>query len=94
MMLRDVVEDMGAAAGGGGDSAKSGNQNEPLAGAPEYAVALAAHRAALHETALTELGRVLDAKGTRLPPDRFDGTKAELLRYAATYGLLEVRKPD
>ena len=30
--------------------------------------------------------------GIALPPERFDGTLAELLRYAAAYGLLEMRE--
>ncbi len=61
-----------------------------LAGAPEYAVQLAAHRAALHPAELEELQRVLDAQGTKLPRDFFDSSHAELLRYAATHGMLEV----
>ena len=54
---------------------------------------LAAHRAALHPAELQELQRVLDAQGTRLPKELFDSSNAELLRYAATHGLLEVRSP-
>ena len=65
-------------------------QGGALAGAPEYAVQLAAHRAALHPAELQELQRVLDAQGTRLPRELFDSSNAELLRYAATHGLLEV----
>lgn len=61
-----------------------------LAGAPEYAVQLSAHRAALHPAELEELQRVLDAQGTKLPRDLFDSSHAELLRYAATHGMLEV----
>ena len=61
-----------------------------LAGAPEYAVQLAAHRAALHHAELEELQRVVDAQGTKLPRDLFDSSHAELLRYAATHGMLEV----
>ena len=61
-----------------------------LAGAPEYAVQLAAHRAALHPAELEELQRVLDAQGTKLPRDLYDSSHAELLRYAATHGMLEV----
>ncbi len=83
MMLRGVVEDKGAAA--------PGDEGAPLAGAPEYAVHLASHRAALHEAELAELGRMLAASGVALPPERFDDTHAELLRNAAAYGLLEVR---
>ncbi len=63
----------------------------PLLGAPEFASHLAAHRAAEHADELAEMARVLDAKGVQLPPERFDGSKAELLRYAASCGLLEVR---
>ena len=63
----------------------------PLLGAPEFASHLAAHRAAEHADELAEMARVLDAKGVQLPPERFDGSKAELLRYAAGCGLLEVR---
>ena len=63
----------------------------PLLGAPEFASHLAGHRAALHAAELAELARVLDAHGTRLPPDRFDASQAELLRYGACCGLLEVR---
>lgn len=39
---------------------------------------------------LAEMTRVLEAHDVRLPPDRFDASQAELLRYAASYGLLEV----
>jgi len=65
-------------------------QGGALVGAPEYAVQLAAHRAALHPAELQELQRVLDAEGTRLPKELFDSSQAELLRYAATHGMLEV----
>ena len=61
-----------------------------LAGAPEYAVQLAAHRAALQTAELEELQRVLAAQGTKLPKELFDSSHAELLRYAATHGMLEV----
>ena len=64
-----------------------------LAGAPEYAVQLSAHRAALHPAELEELQRVLDAQGTKLPKEHFDSSHAELLRYAATHGMLEVIAP-
>lgn len=63
----------------------------PLQGAPGFASHLAAHRAALHADELAEMARVLDAEGARLPHDRFDASQAELLRYAACCGLLEVR---
>ncbi|CAL5227620.1 g10624 [Coccomyxa viridis] len=65
-----------------------------LAGAPEYAVQLSAHRAALHPAELEELQRVLDAQGTKLPRDLFDSSHAELLRYAATHGMLESDSPE
>lgn len=63
-----------------------------LAGAPEYAVQLSAHRAALHPAELEELKRVLEAQGTKLPKELFDSSHAELLRYAATHGMLEVTR--
>ncbi len=66
----------------------------PLLGAPEFASHLAGHRAALHAAELAEMARVLDAHGARLPPDRFDASQAELLRYGASCGLLEVRRPS
>ncbi|KAK9906365.1 hypothetical protein WJX75_000628 [Coccomyxa subellipsoidea] len=66
----------------------------PLQGAPGFASHLAAHRAALHADELAEMARVLDAKGVRLPPDRFDASQAELLRYAACCGLLEASSPE
>ena len=84
LMLREVA---------GEEEAGADRQGGALAGAPEYAVQLAAHRAALHPAELQELQRVLDAQGTRLPKELFDSSNAELLRYAATHGLLEVRSP-
>ena len=84
LMLREVA---------GKEEAGADRQGGALAGAPEYAVQLAAHRAALHPAELQELQRVLDAQGTRLPRELFDSSNAELLRYAATHGLLEVRAP-
>jgi hypothetical protein len=65
-------------------------EGQPLLGAPEFAVELASHRAALHTEELAELARVLDAHDVKLPTDRFDASQAELLRYGATFGLLEV----
>ena len=79
LMLREVAGEEEADRQGGA-----------LVGAPEYAVQLAAHRAALHPAELQELQRVLDAQGTRLPKELFDSSQAELLRYAATHGMLEV----
>ena len=79
LMLREVAGEEEADRQGGA-----------LVGAPEYAVQLAAHRAALHPAELQELQRVLDAEGTRLPKELFDSSQAELLRYAATHGMLEV----
>lgn len=81
-MLREVAEEEEDAAAAG--------QGDALVGAPEYSVQLAAHRAALHSAELAELQRVLDAQGTRLPIELFDASQAELLRYAATHGMLEV----
>ncbi|CAL8462219.1 g1750 [Coccomyxa elongata] len=66
----------------------------PLLGAPEFASHLAGHRAALHAAELAEMARVLDAHGARLPPDRFDASQAELLRYGASCGLLEASSPE
>ena len=84
LMLREVA---------GEEEPGADRQGGALAGAPEYAVQLAAHRAALHPAELQELQRVLDAQGTRLPRELFDSSNAELLRYAATHGLLEVMEP-
>ena len=84
LMLREVA---------GEEEPGADRQGGALAGAPEYAVQLAAHRAALHPAELQELQRVLDAQRTRLPKELFDSSNAELLRYAATHGLLEVREP-
>ena len=78
-MLREVAGDL-----------ETEKQGDALVGAPEYAVQLATHRAALHIAELAELQRVLDAQGTRLPKEQFDASQAELLRYAATHGMLEV----
>jgi len=77
-----------------GEEEDSGEQElpgGPLLGAPDFASQLAAHRAALHADKLGEMVRVLDAQGVKLPPDRFDSSQAELLRYAASCGLLEAR---
>jgi len=37
--------------------------------------------------------RILDSQGVKLPPERFDATNAELLRFAASAGLLQVTPP-
>ena len=51
---------------------------------------LAAESAALYKVELAEMKRILDAQGTKLPSERFDDTNAELLRFAASAGLLQV----
>ena len=51
---------------------------------------LAADVAAIFKLELAEMRRILDAQAVRLPPDRFDDTNAELLRFASACGLLQV----
>lgn len=51
---------------------------------------LAAESAALFKVELTEMKRILDSQGVKLPAERFDDTNAELMRFAASAGLMEV----
>lgn len=52
---------------------------------------LASEGAALYKIELAEMKRILDDQGIKLPAERFDDTNAELLRFAAAAGLLQVR---
>lgn len=55
---------------------------------------LATEIASSYEIELTEMRRILEEEHhCRLPSDRFDATNAELLRFAASAGLLEVMTP-
>lgn len=51
---------------------------------------LAAESAAMFKVELAEMKRILDSQGAKLPAERFDDTNAELLRFAASAGLLQV----
>lgn len=51
---------------------------------------LASESAAQFKIELAEMKRILDSQGAKLPPERFDETNAELLRFAMSAGLLQV----
>lgn len=51
---------------------------------------LAAEIAKSYKVELNEMRRILQEHHPKLPPERFDETNAELLRFAASAGLLEV----
>lgn len=51
---------------------------------------LAAESASLYKVELAEMKRILDSQSVKLPAERFDDTNAELLRFAAAAGLLQV----
>ena len=54
---------------------------------------LAAEAAQLYQVELAEMQRILGAQDVKLPAERFDETNAELLRFAASAGLLQVQPP-
>lgn len=64
---------------------------EQLYERPRQPPRLAAESANSFKVELTEMKRILDEQGTKLPADRFDDSNAELLRFAASAGLLQVR---
>ena len=53
----------------------------------------AAAAAATYAAEMAEMKALLAAHGVDLPRERFDGTDAELFRFAATMGLLKARTP-
>ena len=67
------------------------SSSEQLSERPRPPPRLAAESAASFKVELAEMKRILDEQGTKLPADRFDDSNAELLRFAASAGLLQVR---
>ena len=67
------------------------SSSEQLSKRPRPPPRLAAESAASFKVELAEMKRILDEQGTKLPADRFDESNAELLRFAASAGLLQVR---
>ena len=66
------------------------NSSEGLYGKARPSPKLAVESAAMHKVELAEMKRILDSQGVKLPVERFDDTNAELLRFAASAGLLQV----
>ena len=64
--------------------------SEEMHDRPRPAPRLAAESAASFKVELAEMQRILDEQGVKLPADRFDDSHAELLRFAASAGLLQV----
>lgn len=67
------------------------NSSEELFERPRPPPRLASESAASFKVELAEMKRILDEQGVKLPADRFDDSNAELLRFAASAGLLQVK---
>ena len=69
------------------DALSPSSSSRPL---PRAQPRLAVEAAQLYHVELAEMQRILAAQGVKLPAERFDETNAELLRFAASAGLLQV----